>query len=123
MDPALWLIQGLLAIVFVAAGVAKLLLPKERLHARMTWTRHCGQRAVWTIGALDVLGGVGVLAPGLTGVAPTLAVAAAAGLALIMVGAFVIHLRHAEYARAALTVLLFLCAVAVVVGRSVIVPH
>jgi hypothetical protein len=122
MDTALWVVQVLLALVFVGAGGTKLALRKERLLGPMPWVAGYPQGAVWTIGALDVLGGIGMIAPGVTGILPVLTVAAAVGLALTMVGGFVVHLRHVEYLRAATTVLLFALAVVVVVGRSVLAP-
>jgi uncharacterized membrane protein len=122
MDAALWIVQGLLALVFVGAGGVKLVVPKDRLLRPMPWTSAWSQRAVWTIGALDVLGGIGVIAPAATGIVPTLTVAAAAGLALTLVGASIIHQRHREYARVATVMLLFTLAVFVVVGRLVLAP-
>jgi hypothetical protein len=56
--------------------VTKLALPGQRLLAPMPWVAGCSQAAVWAIGALDVLGGLGVVVPGGTGILPALTVAA-----------------------------------------------
>ncbi len=49
---------------------SKLLVPKDRLVNPMPWVVDYSQRAVRTIGALEVLGAVGLIAPGLTGICP-----------------------------------------------------
>ena len=63
------------------------------------------------IGAVEVLGGLGVILPSLTGAAPVLAPVAATGLALIMVLAAVVHLRRKEASSLPINVVLFAFAV------------
>jgi hypothetical protein len=61
-----------------------------------------------------VLGALGVILPPLTGIAPGLAIAAAAGLAIIQMGAFRLHLSRHELADLPLNVVLFVLALAAV---------
>lgn len=88
---ARWFLQVLLGAMFVVLGVAKFLAPEwERNFAR--WGYPPGFHLV--IGALEVLGGLGLLMP-------YLASYAAGGLMAIMVGAVLTHLLHDEMRRAA----------------------
>lgn len=49
-----------------------------------------------TIGAVEVLGAIGLVLPPLVGVAPVLVPVAAIGLAVVMLGAVTVHMRHRE---------------------------
>lgn len=112
-----WVLSGLLAVVFLAAGLAKLLTPREKLLANrnMGWVEDFSEPQVKGIGALEVLGAVGVVLPWLLDIAPVLTPIAAFGLAGIMVGAMATHLRRGE-AKQALPVNLVLGALALAVG-------
>lgn len=105
--------RAVLAAVFFGAGAAKLALPKDRLRVPMPWVDDFGQGTVRLIGALELLGAAGVIAPGATGVLPRLAPLAAAGLAAVMVGGFATHLRRGEYLRSGSNVVLFALAASV----------
>lgn len=78
--------RAVLAAVFAGAGVAKLAFRKDRLRVPMPWVEDFSQDTVRLIGALELLGAMGVVAPRATGVLPRLAPLAAAGLAMVMVG-------------------------------------
>ncbi len=94
---ALWIVNAVLALVFLAVGVMKLVRPKEALAASgMAWTADASAGAVKAIGAVEVLGGLGLILPLATGVAPVLTPLAAVGLGLTMVGAIVLHVRRKE---------------------------
>lgn len=86
MNIALWIVQGLLALLFLFAGGTKLVLPI----AEMTKDIAMPGAFLRFIGVAEVLGGLGLVLPGLTGIRPGLTPLAAAGLAIIMVGATVI---------------------------------
>src|SRR5664280_2590899 len=87
MNVALWLAAGLLAAVNLAAGLTKLLKPKEALVQQMKWASDFSARSVHGIGLVEVLGAVGIVVPGAVGVATVLVPVAAVGLALLQVGA------------------------------------
>ena len=86
MTYALWVVQGLLALLFLWAGGLKLILPLDKL---------AGPVAVpgfflRFIGACEVLGALGLVLPGLLRFRPGLTPLAAAGLVIIMTGATVV---------------------------------
>jgi hypothetical protein len=70
------------------------------------------------IGALELLGAAGLVAPRRTGTLPRPAPLAAAGLAMVMVGGFATHVRRREYLRSGSNVVLF--ALAAFVARGLL---
>jgi hypothetical protein len=66
---------------------------------------------------LELLAVVGLVLPWATGVAPWLTPLAAAGLAVVMVGAIVTHARRGEKQPITLNVILLLASLFVAVGR------
>lgn len=117
MNIALWIVAGLLAAVYLAAGSVKLLRPKEELVEQMKWTKDVSARTVHGVGAIEVLGALGVVLPGALRVATALVPLAAVGLALVQVGAAITNLRHDEANHVALNVVLIALAVFVAWGR------
>ena len=122
MNALLWGLQGLLALVFLAAGVMKVTQPKAQLEARMGWVKEASQSAVRAIGSLEVLGALGLILPALTGILPWLTPLAAVGLALVMIGASWTHLRRKEYSKIGMTGALLVLALFAAAGRFWIAP-
>src|SRR5436853_7814198 len=83
---ALWIVQGLLALVFLFAGSMKLILPIEMLTAQMPLPG----LFVRFIGIAEVAGALGLILPGLTRIQRGLTPLAACGLVIIMIGATVV---------------------------------
>lgn len=99
MIVAYFVVAGILAFLALASGLMKVVRPKEKLLAMgapMAWTADFSQTQIRIIGALEVLGGLGVILPMATGLAPVLSPIAALGLAGIQVAAFVVHARRGE---------------------------
>jgi hypothetical protein len=98
MNFALWIVSGLLAVVYLFAGAGKLILPKEKLATFPGggWVEDFSAGAVKTIGVLEILGAAGLVLPAALGVAPMLTPLAAAGLAVLMVGAVFKRIRRHE---------------------------
>ncbi|GIG21350.1 hypothetical protein Cch01nite_20740 [Cellulomonas chitinilytica] len=97
MDIVFWVVAGLLALAFLAAGLMKVARSKEQLAASgMAWTEDFSDRSITLIGAVEVAGALGLVLPALTGIAPVLTPVAAVGLAVAMVGAIVVHARRQE---------------------------
>ena len=118
MNITLWIITGLLALAFAAAGLMKLAQPRAKLAASgMAWTEDFSDGAVKGIGALEVLGALGLVLPAALGVATVLTPLAAAGLALVMAGAVVVHLRRGESKAVGAPIVLGLLALLVAVLR------
>jgi len=94
---AYWIVAGLLALAMLAAGTMKTVRSKEALkEAGMGWTEDWSTPLVKAIAIAEVVGAVGLVVPMLTGIAPVLSPIAAICLAIIMVGAVVVHVRRAE---------------------------
>lgn len=118
MNVAVWIVSGVLAVIFLLAGVMKLAVPKPKLVAgSQKWAKDFPPGLIKFIGACEVLGAVGLILPGLLGVATWLVPAAAIGLALMMVGAALTHLRLKEYPLIAANLVLLAAAVFVAFER------
>ncbi|WP_116201529.1 DoxX family protein [Amycolatopsis circi] len=119
MDLALWIGQGLLAAVYLAAGGLKLVRSRERLIATggLEWMRDSPDAGVKAVGLVEVLGALGVVLPWLTGISPVLTPVAAAGLAVVQVFAFRVHLVRAERGPLPVNAFLLVLAVVVAIGR------
>jgi uncharacterized membrane protein YphA (DoxX/SURF4 family) len=92
MHVALWIIQILLALLFLFAGGMKLIMPLEKL----TGPVQLPGPFLRFIGVCETLGGLGLILPGLLRIRPGLTPLAAAGLAIIMVGAAVVTLGSGD---------------------------
>lgn len=112
MNILLWVISIVLALAFLAAGAVKVSQPREKLVEKMPWVADATDGQVRAVGALEVLGALGLVLPGLTGIAPILVPLAALGLTLLMIGAVVVHVRSGDGVAAAAPaiVLAVLCA-------------
>jgi len=119
MNTVIWIVQILIGLAFLMAGANKVFQPKEKLQAMMPWVEDFNPSQLRGIGALEVLGALGVLLPSITGILPWLTPLAAAGLMLVMVGAAFTHLRRKENAAIAINLVLFLLAAFVLYGRAV----
>src|SRR4029453_4727050 len=93
---ALWIIQGLLALLFLFAGGTKLVLPIQEL----TGPIPLPALFVRFIGVAEVLGAIGLILPGLLRIRPGLTRLAAAGLTIIMIGATGLTLAGGQVATA-----------------------
>lgn len=122
MNIALWILQILLAVVFVMAGAMKLMQSKEQIAEKMAWANDFSPGQIKLIGLAELLGALGLVLPGLTGILPILTPLAAAGLALTMVGAAVVHLRRGEGPMAVPSIVLLLLLLFAAYGRFVLVP-
>jgi DoxX-like protein len=114
MKIAYWVVAGLLAAFYLYAGGKKVAQTKEQLQPMMGWVDRVPMPLVRTIGVLEVLGAAGLILPPATGIAPGLAVAAAAGLVLIQVGGIGVHLSRGEARLIGLNIGLLVTAVAAV---------
>ncbi|MFH8387402.1 DoxX family protein [Kitasatospora sp. NPDC018058] len=118
MNVLLWVLAGVLAVAFLAAGMMKLSQSKQKLAASgMGWVEDVSAGAVKTIGALEVLAAVGLVLPAALGIAPVLVPLAALGLALAMAGAAVVHVRRGEAQMITVNVVLLALAAVEVWGR------
>jgi len=109
----LWVIQGLLAALFLFAGSMKLILPIEAMAGPVSlpgWFLRF-------IGVAEVAGAIGLILPWLTRIQPRLTPVAASGLVVIMSGATVITVLGGPAATAAVPFVVGLLAATVAFAR------
>ena len=127
MNIVLWIIQILLALFFVALGFLHVSKPlaeiREMGDGRMAWVEDVGERNFKLIGILEILGGIGLILPQLTGILPWLTPVAALGLFLLMIAAAIFHVRRGDGMESLMmNIVPGLMALFVAVGRLVLVP-
>jgi hypothetical protein len=115
---ALWVVQGLLAALFLFAGGMKLITPVEAL----AMSPFSGE-FIRFIGVCEVLGALGLILPCALRILPVLTPLAAAGLVVIMAGATVSTFALGGGLLAAPTVVLGLLAAVVTYGRRPQTPQ
>ena len=118
MNYALWIVQGLLALVFLFAGGVKLVMPIEEM------TKQVPLPGLFLrfIALCEVLGALGLVLPGLLRIRPGLTPLAAAGLTIIMIGATVVTLMTADIATALVPLAVGLLSAFVAYGRWRLAP-
>jgi|SRR5579863_5183553 len=114
---ALWIVQILLALAFLAAGTFKVSQPIERLATNMGWVNAFPSSGVRLIGTLEILGAIGLILPAATGIWTWLTPVAAIGLVLTMIGATFTHIRLGESSKIAPPLALLVLAAFVVIGH------
>ena len=119
MNIALWIVQGLLAALFLFAGVMKLVLPLDQ----MTGPVPLPGWFMRFLGVVEVLGGLGLILPGLLRIRTGLTSLAAAGLVIIMIGATVITAKGGDVVPALIPLAVGLLAAFVAYGRWRLRPH
>ena len=122
MNIALWIVAGLLALVFLLAGVMKALLPVEKLKKQVPWTQDVPAPFVRCIGGAEVLAAIGLILPAITDIASWLTVAAAFGLVFVMLSAAIFHGSRKEWSTIGGNTVLLLLAAFVVLGRWMLAP-
>jgi hypothetical protein len=118
---ALWIVQGFLALTYLAAGGLKVVRPREQLVAsgRFDWMKDTSDAGVKAVGAVEILGALGLILPELTGIAPILTPIAATGLVIVQIGAIRVHLTRNERQPLPANALLLLLAAFVATVRFI----
>jgi hypothetical protein len=119
MNLALWIIAGLLAAVFLFAGANKLFIPQEKLAKAPGggWVNDFSPGFVKALGAVEILGAVGLILPAALDIAPILVPLAAVGLATIMTGAAIVTTRRHEPMHALLNLTYLALIALIAIGR------
>jgi uncharacterized membrane protein YphA (DoxX/SURF4 family) len=115
MNTFLWTLQLVLGVLFTLHGAALLIMPPQ-LKGQLASLPY-PQGFLRFIGLCELLGALGLILPWWLGVVPVLTPLAAAGLAVIMVGAAVTHMRASEVRQVAVTSALALLLVVIVFAR------
>ena len=118
MNVALWIVQALLALVFLATGIMKLMISPEELTAEIPLPA----LFVQFIAVCEVIGAVGLILPSLLRIKPSLTPLAAACLVVIMLGATVITAMTMGVALALVPLVLGVLAAFVAYGRWKLAP-
>lgn len=117
MNVALWITQAVLALAALLAGVLKIARSHDELIDQMRWPEDFSARTVKLIGSLEVLAALGLIVPGVTGIAVLLTPMAAVGLFLIQVSAIRLHLQRKESEMLVANITLLAMALFVAWGR------
>jgi len=124
MEIAAWIVAGVLAALYLTAGILKTTRPLEQLAQLMPWTTSLVPAQVRLVGAAELLGAAGLVLPKLldvvddrAGVEGTLTGLAATGLALIQAGAIPLHVRRGEPSVLPMNVVLLVAAAFVAAAR------
>jgi DoxX-like family len=119
MNSLLWVLQVLLALVFLAHGTLLLFPPAamiDQLNASL---------ARWFqlfLGVAEVSASAGLTLPGFTRILPWLVPCAAAGIMIVMISATIFHLMRGEVSSAVITVVLLAMATFVAYMRWRVAP-
>ena len=117
MSTTLWIVQIVLAAMFLMGGMMKLTKTKEQLAEKMAWAEDFTQGQIRGIGMLETLGALGLVLPSGLGILPWLTPMASAGLAVVMLGAILTHLKRKEVGQALVPLVLAGMLVFVTLGR------
>ena len=119
MNVVVWVVTGLLAALFLMAGAMKLAKAKAQLleNPSMGWVEDFSPAVLKLIALAEVAGAAGLILPGALDVATWLVPTAAIGLAVVMAGAVITHLRRREYPNMVVNLVLLALAVFVAIER------
>ena len=119
MNVLLWVLQVLLALVFIAHGLL-LLMPPAEIAAQLLMSL---PRSFWVfLGVAEIAAAIGLTLPGLTRVMPFFVSWAAVGIMIVMISATGYHIVRGEYGPAATTFVLLIMATFVAYQRSRVLP-
>jgi uncharacterized membrane protein YphA (DoxX/SURF4 family) len=120
-----WILQALLAVVFLLHGIMYALSPEPMVRSmrdRGAWPPAIPSWFRVFIGVAELLAAVGLVLPGLLHLLTFLTPLAAAGLVVVMVGAVVYHLRRAELVNLPPVVVLLVLSAVVLFLRWQVAP-
>ena len=123
MNVALWIVQILLGMAFIAAGVNHAFrYDVIKAQPMMSWVNALPRGLMTCIGVCEILGGIGLILPALTNILPWLTPLAGALLAVVMLLAIIFHFRRHETNAIIINLVLLVLAAFVAYGRFVILP-
>ena len=112
----LLVLQWVFGLYFIAFGVMHFVVP-EGLPEPLEWMYDLDQTLHYVTGVAEILGGIGLILPGLIGAAPELTPWAAVGLGLVMVGAMIYHSGRGEILNIVLNVVVAAVMAYIAYGR------
>jgi uncharacterized membrane protein YphA (DoxX/SURF4 family) len=117
MQIALWIDAILVALLYVLAGGMKV-FNTAKFSESAPWAQKIGPMAVRAVGALELIGAIGLILPQATGIgAPVLTILAAAGLLVIQIVAIGIHIVEKSLKSLPMNAVLVILPLFVILGR------
>lgn len=110
MTTAMWIAASILFVSYTVTGLVKLVLPVASIPRRLQWVHATRPRNVRAMGVVNLLGGLGVMLPPLTGMMTWLTIVAAVGLVIVQAGAIRIHIAFRDFVTLPVNILLLLLA-------------
>lgn len=121
MNILLWILQILFGLYFFAVGVMHFIIPPG-LPAMMSWMYELSPWMHWISGTAEILGGLGLILPGLFRIQTRLVPLAALGLALVMILAAVYHVARGEFVNIGVNLLNAAILLFIAYGRARLRP-
>ena len=106
MNTLAWILQIVLGLAFLAAGAMKATQPKEKLVEKMAWAQGFSPVQIKGIGAVEVLGALGLVVGQFW---PPLVPLSAGGLALLMLVGVATRIRVLDSLAQTLPALVLMC--------------
>lgn len=117
MKALLWTLQITVAVILLISGYTKVFLPHEQVAEAAEWTGAYTEIFVRYIGVLDILGGLGLILPGLLNIYPRITGYTALGIAILMVAAMVLHIDRYEFGAIWINIFILIAGVIIAYGR------
>jgi hypothetical protein len=117
MKALLWTLQITVAVILLVSGYTKLFLPHEQVAEAAEWTGAYTEVFVRYIGMIDILGGLGLILPGLLAIYPRITGYTAIGIAVLMIAAMVLHIDRYEFGAIWVNIFILIASVIIAYGR------
>ena len=117
MKAFLWTLQITVAVILLISGYTKVFLPHEQVAEAAEWTGAYTEIFVRYIGVIDILGGLGLILPGLLNIYPRITGYTALGIAVLMVAAMVLHIDRYEFGAIWINIFILIASVIIAYGR------
>ena len=116
MNVVLWILQIILGLYFISIGIMHFIVPPG-LPAPMQWMYDLTPILHYLSGTAEILGGLGLILPGVTRIQTRLVPLAAFGLILVMLGAAIFHITRGEFGNIVQNIFLAALLAIVAFGR------
>jgi uncharacterized membrane protein len=116
MNILLWVLQGVLGVYFLFVGINHFIIPPG-LPDAMSWMYELSPALHAISGIAEILGGLGLILPGVTKIQTRLTPLAGSGLVLVMLGAAVWHIQRGEMPNIVMNIFLAVLVGFIAYGR------
>ncbi len=116
LNVILWIAQSILSILLLSGAVMKF-MPVEKISGMMPWTGEVPIVLLRLLGVIDLLGGVGLILPGLLRLKPVMVIWASVGTSILMLSAIIFHISRVETHVIGFNIICVLIAIFITWGR------